>query len=92
MKREIKHDKKYQQFTLETGDDEAELAYARPEANIIAFTHTYVPETARGEGLAGLLIEEGLRFAKANDLRVKADCEVVKAFFERHPEHKSLLK
>ncbi|KAA9340151.1 GNAT family N-acetyltransferase [Adhaeribacter soli] len=92
MKTKIEHDKKYQQFTLNLGDDEAELAYSKPDEKTIAFTHTYVPEAARGNGMADRLIEAGLRYAEAHNLRVVPGCEVVEVFFQRHPEFGRLLK
>ena len=92
MKTEIKHDKKYQQFTISLGDDDAELAYSKPDEKTISFTHTYVPEAARGKGMADRLIEEGLHYAEAHNLRVVPGCEVVEAFFQRHPEYSQLLK
>lgn len=87
----VEHDKENQQFTVALETDEAELAYATQETGIIAFTHTFVPETARGKGIANLLITEGLRYAEANNLKVLAQCEAVQAYFERHPEKKELL-
>ena len=89
----VKHEQKYQQFTIELPDEEeAELAYATPAPQVLDFTHTYVPETARGKGLADKLITEALRFAAENEYRVIASCPVVSRFVERHPDYKKLLK
>lgn len=93
MDPKIKHEKKYQQFTmaLEGGED-AELAYATPTADILDFTHTYVPKLARGEGIANKLIEEGLKYAFENNLKVIATCPAVATYIERHEEYQKLLK
>jgi len=86
MEISIIHEKKYQQFTVMLGEEEAELAYALPAANVINFTHTYVPESARGKGIAQKLIEEGLRYARQNGYKVQASCPVVKKYLQAHPE------
>ena len=89
----IVHEKKYQQFTVTLdGDEEAELAYARPSEKEIDFTHTYVPESARGKGIAQQLIEEGLCFARENGYLVIATCPVVAKYIEKNKQHKDLLK
>ena len=89
---ETTHDKEYQQFTIALGEEEAELAYATPSEGTIDFTHTFVPESARGKGIANKLVEAGLQYAKANNLKVIATCTVVAAYIQRHEEYQSLLK
>ncbi len=91
MKHKIEHDRKYQQFIISLGPDDAELAYSLPSSDVISFTHTYVPEDHRGNGLAEELITSGLEYAQANNLRVRADCEAVEIFLKRHPEYNFLL-
>ncbi|WP_162427237.1 GNAT family N-acetyltransferase [Pontibacter pudoricolor] len=89
----IVHEEKYQQFTVTLeGDEEAELAYAKPSEKEIDFTHTYVPESARGKGIAQQLIEEGLCFARDNGLLVIASCPVVAKYISKNEQHKDLLK
>ncbi len=90
---EIIHEEKYQQFTITLQDDEeAELAYARPSEEEIDFTHTFVPESARGQGLAQKLIEEGLCFARDNNFMVIASCPAVAKYIKNNPQHQDLLK
>lgn len=88
----IKHDIKYQQFTANLGEEEAELAYATPSEEVMDFTHTYVPESARGKGVANKLIEEGLCFAEENGKKVIASCPVVKKYIHKNPDYHKLLK
>ena len=91
-KLDIRHEEKYQQFTFALGDDEAELAYATPEAGVLDFTHTHVPENARGRGIANELIEEGLRYAEERGYKVTASCPVVAKFLKQHTEYHRLLR
>ena len=93
MEVKIVHEEKYQQFTVPLGDEEeAELAYAKPSDKEIDFTHTFVPESARGKGIAQKLIEEGLCFARDNGYQVIATCPVVAKYIQNNPHHHDLLK
>jgi uncharacterized protein len=92
MEVNITHDKKYQQFTAKLGEEEAELAYATPSPEVLDFTHTYVPKSARGKGVANKLIEQGLCYAEENGKKVIATCPVVKKFIHRNPDYQKLLK
>ena len=88
----ITHDAKYQQFTITLPDsDEAELAYSKPADDIINFTHTFVPENHRGQGLAEKLIKAGFAFAQENNLKVIPGCEAVSKFLQAHPEYQQFL-
>lgn len=87
----VEHDKKYQQFSIALGDEEAELAYATPSDNVLDFTHTFVPEPERGKGVADKLIATGLHYADENGFQVIATCAAVKAYIRRHPEWERLL-
>ncbi|GAA4430393.1 hypothetical protein GCM10023188_16970 [Pontibacter saemangeumensis] len=92
MEINIVHEEKYQQFTVALGEEEAELAYALPAAGEINFTHTFVPENARGRGIANKLIREGLRYAEQNDFKVMATCPIVAAFLRQHTDYRKLLE
>lgn len=87
----IEHDTKYQQFTLTIGEEEAELAYATPLDKVLDFTHTYVPEQARGKGISSLLITEGLKFADKNGYRIIATCPAVDTFIKHNSTYQHLL-
>ncbi|QCR23184.1 GNAT family N-acetyltransferase [Pontibacter sp. SGAir0037] len=92
MELTVKHDKKYQQFTIELeADEEAELAYALPSDKVLDFTHTFVPESARGQGVAHKLIEQGLQFAADNGFKVIATCPAVATYINRHQQYQHLL-
>ncbi|MEJ8803524.1 GNAT family N-acetyltransferase [Pontibacter sp. H249] len=87
MKPNIEHEKEDQQFTIKLGEDDAELAYTLPQEGIICFTHTYVPESDRGQGLAAKLIEKGIHFAREKNYKVDAQCPAVVKYLKAHPEH-----
>jgi len=88
----VKHDKEAQEFTADLDGDQAELAYALPEDNVMDFQHTFVPESFRNEGVANQLIETGLKYAQAQKFKVIASCPAVSAYVRRHKEYQPLLK
>ena len=88
----IKHDKEAQEFTAQLEGDQAELAYALPEENVIDFQHTFVPEDFRNEGIGNELIKTGLEYAKEQKLKVIASCPAVSVYVRRNKEYQSLLK
>jgi predicted GNAT family acetyltransferase len=91
MKYQVVHERKYQQFSIALGEDDAELAYSVPESKVLDFTHSYVPESERGKGLAEKLVVAALHFAKENDHKIIASCPVVASYLERHPEFHYLV-
>ena len=80
----IQHDIHAQQFTIAQASHTAELAYARPDAHTIDFTHTFVDEALRGHGLAEALARAGLAYARAHKLEVKTSCQFMAAFVQKH--------
>ena len=80
----IKHDTADQQFTTTRDGHQAELAYSRPTKGIIDFTHTFVDEALRGQGLGDDLARAGLAFARENRLTVKTTCTFMAGFVKRH--------
>ena len=88
----IQHDTANQQFTTTRDGHAAELAYARPSDGVIDFTHTFVDEALRGQGLADELARAALAYAREQKLKVKTSCTFVAAFVKKHPaEYTDLL-
>lgn len=83
MSESVRHDRSQNRFVVQSDGAEAVLEY-RATADSIDFFRTYVPESLRGKGLAAKLVEEGLRYAKENNLRVIPTCSYVQKFVERH--------
>ncbi|MBV7315906.1 GNAT family N-acetyltransferase [Shewanella sp. NIFS-20-20] len=48
----------------------------------INFTHTYVPESLRGQGIAEQLVRAGLAWAKAENYQIEARCWYVQKFLK----------
>ncbi|CAI5503647.1 unnamed protein product [Closterium sp. Naga37s-1] len=60
---------------------------------VMDITHTYVPPSRRGEGLAARLCEAACEYAKENGLYVRPTCSYVEeTFMKRHPSCRDLLE
>ena len=88
----IQHHATDQEFTTTRQGHAAELAYARPAEGVIDFTHTFVDEALRGQGVGEELARAGLAFARENHLKVKTTCTFMAGFVQRHhAEYADLL-
>lgn len=87
----VKHHPQDQEFKIEQTAGAAELAYSLPAPGTIDFTHTYVEEPLRGQGLAEELAKAGLAYARQQQLQVRTSCRFMREFVQRHPEYESLL-
>lgn len=84
------HDEAASQFTVVAGDDKAILQYELSPGRI-AFLHTEVPESFRGQGIAGALAQAGLEYAREQKLGVVPYCPFVRSYIKRHSEYQSLV-
>lgn len=88
----IQHDAANQQFLTTRAGHAGELAYSRPAAGLIDFTHTFVAEALRGQGVADELARAALAFAQEQHLKVKTSCTFMASFVARHrAEYADLL-
>lgn len=58
---------------------------------VITFTHTRVPESLRGRGIANELAKAALAAARERGLQVVPKCIYFAAYMKRHPESQDLL-
>ena len=76
------HDESRQRFFLTFPEGQAELTYERNAAGVV-FTHTFVPPSLRGRGLAEILVRAGLAWAADEKNQVSATCSYVARFLPR---------
>ncbi|MBY0420233.1 MAG: N-acetyltransferase [Pararheinheimera sp.] len=80
---EIQHLTQEQRFVIQWANEQAELLYSLdPNSRKINFYRTYVPVSARGQGLARQLVEAGLFWAKAQGYHIEASCSYVVPFLK----------
>ena len=88
----VQHHPKNQEFTVEQDGLSAELAYSLPTEGVIDFTHTFVDEDLRGQGVGEELARTGLAYAREQQLRVRTSCSFMRQFVADHSEYTSLLE
>ncbi|WP_193725926.1 GNAT family N-acetyltransferase [Xanthomonas arboricola] len=84
------HDSAQQRFSVDTDGQRAELAY-RVEGGRMTITHTQVPDAIAGRGIAAVLVEAALAYARAQDYRVVPACSYAGAYIRRHHQFQDLL-
>ncbi len=83
------HDADSQRFTLATTPVSV-LDYELNGSRVV-FTHTGVPPSYQGQGLAAQLVEAGLAWAREQGLKVVPACSYVHVYIQRHPEWQNLV-
>lgn len=78
-------------FELEA-DGHMAGAYYEKAGDTITFTHTEVPMALEGKGVGSRLVNGALDQARADGLKVIAQCPFVKAYIGKHAEYADLLK
>ena len=71
-------------FSAEVDGHGLELDYLISGEQIV-FHHTETAEELRGRGLAGQMVEHGLRWAASQERQVVPSCSYVSAWMRRHP-------
>ncbi|QIL77501.1 MULTISPECIES: GNAT family N-acetyltransferase [Hymenobacter] len=86
------HNQEDQSFYATVHGYEAELAYSMPANDTIDFTHTFVDENLRGQGVGEEMARTALAYARDQNLKVLTSCHFVEAFVKRNQaEYKDLL-
>ncbi|MBB6610683.1 N-acetyltransferase [Pontibacter sp. Tf4] len=91
MEHKVKHDQDDMRFYIVIDEEEAELTYSYTDENAMDFDHTFVPESARGQGIAHVLARHGLDYARENNCKAIASCPAVEAFVKRNPEYNDIM-
>lgn len=68
----------------------AQVAY-RLVDDVITFTHTEVPDSLSGHGIANILAKTALDYARDHELKVIPQCPFVAAYIKRHQEYQPLV-
>ncbi|EPG73825.1 hypothetical protein LEP1GSC058_2539 [Leptospira fainei serovar Hurstbridge str. BUT 6] len=88
---EVKHDKQSRNFTLIEDGLEARLDYSEIGKGIWNLTHTFVPGSLRGKGLASVLVKAALEEARKSDKKIIPSCSYVETFLKRNPDYSDLV-
>jgi predicted GNAT family acetyltransferase len=88
---EIVNNKAQHRYEL-TVDGHTAATYYEQSGGIITFAHTEVPPELGGKGVGSKLVKGALDQARAEGLKVIAQCPFVKAYVEKHPGYADLLQ
>ncbi len=75
-----------------TPRDEIAVCCYRRQAELLVLHHTEVPPALQGKGVAGVLVQATLDWARQQQLRVRPTCSYVAGYMRRHPETQDLLE
>jgi predicted GNAT family acetyltransferase len=88
---EVEDNAAFKRFELHLNGDVA-LAYYKKTPSVITFTHTEVPQQFAGKGVGSRLARGALEAARAEGLKVVAQCPFIKSFIAKNPEFADLLQ
>jgi len=88
---EIEHLPAHHRFVVRLPGGDAVLAYRDTAAGPMDIRKVYVPESARGQGVGGALVEAALVHARAAGRRVIPTCWYVGTWVDQHPEFREIL-
>ena len=80
----IQHQPDQQRFICDTGNGVAVITY-QLQGTTIDFNHTYVPSSARGRGIAALLVDEAATWARQQGYTLTASCWYARDVLQRAP-------
>jgi uncharacterized protein len=86
----IAHEQSAHRFVAVVEGQECVLEY-RLSGNTMTITHTGVPESLGGRGIAGDLTRFALDAARKLGWKIVPACSYAEAFFKKHPEFGNML-
>ena len=88
---EVTNNKKEFRFEILLPDGEiAKLEYRWLKGSMVLM-HTLVPASARGKGIASILVKYVLDYIRAHDLKMIVYCPFVTKYLETHPGYNDLI-
>ena len=87
----IKQNEAARRFELKVDEHMARVDYVMLGPSQIIFTHTIVPFSLKGQGIATALAKHVLDYARENNLKVIPQCPFIRSYIERHPEYQDLV-
>ncbi len=78
-------------FVITVDGADAGFAHFRTEDGHRVFDHTELDDAFSGRGLSGSLVQQALEATRADGLRIKAECPLVKHWLTKHHEFDDLV-
>jgi predicted GNAT family acetyltransferase len=86
----IQHDSRAHRFHADVEGAHCVLDYAL-DSGVMTITHTEVPASVGGRGIASDLVQAALDHARGEDWKVAPQCSYAAAWVQRHPAYADLL-
>ncbi|CAD5112130.1 DgyrCDS1370 [Dimorphilus gyrociliatus] len=84
LEKTVNHDQNNCNFSITLENDEnAMLYYEKRKNNVYEITHTYVPDSYRGQGIAGILMKTALEWIIEVEGRVLPTCSYASDYIKR---------
>jgi len=88
---DVINNKAHHRFELELEGHLATEHY-KLDGNVITFEHTDVTKELGGRGVGSILVQGALDQVRASGLKLIPQCPFVKAWIEKNPEYRDLVK
>jgi len=75
----------------EKGETLAEMTYSAPKDDRIIIEHTEVDPSLRGKGIGKALIEESVKWARKNNVKVVPECRFAKKILTSSSSYQDVL-
>lgn len=76
---------------MDQGSKIGEMGYYKRE-EVIVIQHTSVDDHYQGKGLAKLLVEHSVEWARNNNLKILPQCSYARMVLQRNPDFEDVLK
>lgn len=83
---QVEHEPEQNRFVLRDESDEVVVEYELGPGRKVNFSRTYTPERLRGRGLARVVADRALAWARLNDLRIDASCSYIQHLLQRRAQ------
>ncbi len=80
---DVVHDEARSRFVLTVDGHEVVADYALGADGSVDFTHTYTPPALRGRGLAAVVVDAALAWARAGNRTITASCWYVREYLAK---------
>ena len=91
MEHSVEHNRGLNRFEVALPDNDFAVLEYRMMDGDLALLHTFVPDSARGQGLADKLATTALDYARSEGLHVRPYCRFVASYVKRHAEYQDLV-
>lgn len=68
------------------------ITFSYENEEVIIAEHTYVSDELRGQGIARKLLDELVKYARKEGLKIIPECAYVKKVFENDPMYRDIIK